>query len=68
MKTIINTLLVITLIIVIAFIANLGFSKEEIVECNKLQAQAEEYPNFYITNWQADMCASHQISINAPVK
>lgn len=68
MKTIINIIAVVIVIFAVAFIANLGFSKEEIVECNKLQVQAEQYPNFYITNWQADMCASHQISINAPVK
>lgn len=47
-----------------------GVSKQEVVECYKLQKQSKDFADagFYITTWQKGMCDSHGMSINAPVK
>lgn len=45
-----------------------GISKEEVVTCLKYQKQAKEYPSFYITFAEKQMCDTHQILINSEVK
>ena len=58
----------------IAMIIGLGFifkgmiEKQERLECEKWQEWAEEYPNFYLTEWQKDQCEYHQIIIEVPIK
>ena len=71
MKTFYTILAVIALGLGLALIVSNGMDKSEIVDCNKLVAQAEEYKSngqFYITGWQKDMCDAHGIVIDAPVK
>lgn len=46
---------------------NRAFDIQEIDDCHKFQDYAGKYPSFYLTQWQADMCAAHEIQINAPV-
>lgn len=46
----------------------IGSDRNEIVECNKWQQQAKEYPNFYLTKWQDDQCKAHDIVIQAQVE
>ena len=48
--------------------ALVGLSRSEAVECFKWQRQAEQYPGFYLTEWQARQCAAKSIIISAPVK
>lgn len=57
---------VVVLLLVGAFVV--GESRTEIVECNTWAAQAKEFKNFYLTHWQADQCAAHNIVVNAPVQ
>ena len=45
-----------------------SMNRSEVNECLELKKQSEEFPNFWLSQWQADMCASHDININAPVK
>lgn len=71
MKTFIKGL-IITGFIVVGFwglieLLNIGMDKEEQVTCLKLQAQALEYPDYWITATHKEMCDYHGIFINAPV-
>jgi hypothetical protein len=62
--------------IVLALIISTGIPREEKVECYKLQAQAKEYPQYdterdtgyFITEAESEMCARHQIEVDAYVK
>ncbi len=47
---------------------NSSIEKGEIVQCRKWQEQSAQFNDFYLVKWQADQCASHNITINAPVK
>ena len=40
----------------------------EINECNGWQNQSQHFPEFYLTQWQADQCKAHGIQIDAPIK
>lgn len=61
---------------VLAILFSIGINKEEKVECYKLQAQAKEYPQYnvqrdtgyFITKAESEMCARHQIKVEAYVK
>jgi hypothetical protein len=71
MKTFIKGL-IITGLIVVGFwglieLLNVGMDKEEQVICYKLQSQALQYPDYWITLTQKEMCDYHGIFINAPV-
>lgn len=46
----------------------LAIPRQETADCLKWQQQAQDYPNFYLTQWQADQCKANGISINAPIK
>jgi hypothetical protein len=58
------------IIVSIAFIFTLSHAmdKQEVYECHKLASQSKDFPLFYLTQWQADMCDAHNIAINAPIK
>lgn len=60
------TVIIIGLIFFAAVI--IGVQRTEEAECNKWATQAEKYPDYYITQWQADQCEYHGVEINAPVK
>lgn len=55
--------------LVVVFIFSVGkfTDKNEIVECLNWKAQAQEFPAFFLTQWQADQCKAHSIFINAEV-
>lgn len=44
-----------------------AIDREEISSCKELVAQSEKHPNFFITEWQKDMCDHHAIAIEAPI-
>lgn len=46
---------------------NRAFDIQEVDDCHKYQDYAGKFEAFYLTQWQADMCAAHDIKINAPV-
>lgn len=63
------TLFVICFLAVASYsILSASLSKSEVVSCLKLQEQAVDFGGFYLTEWQKEMCAMHQIEIKAPVK
>lgn len=67
MSTIKDVVVIIILIAATIAMFFYGMNKSEKAECIKLQEQAGEYANFYITNWQYEMCQKHEIEINVPV-
>lgn len=36
--------------------------------CEELKRESEEYTQFYLKKWEKEMCMTHGIKINAPVK
>jgi hypothetical protein len=54
--------------LIFAMILNVGIDKSEMADCMKWAGQADAYPAFYLTQWQADQCKAHHIIINATVK
>ncbi len=58
------TFLVLAAIIVAMFIALfVGVGKSEKLECLKWQKEAEEYPDFFLTEWQKKQCEHHKVEI-----
>ena len=64
----IDFVIVVLLVGILSFILYWGIDKSEIVECLKLQNQAQHYPGFYLTEWQKDMCEAHAVEVIAIVK
>lgn len=68
MKTIATISIVATASITLFLLLSLSLSRNEVYECNQWQGWSKQFDGFYLTQWQADQCAAHGISINAPVK
>ena len=66
--TILTILIGIVISLGIVFALVNGVKIKEINECRKWKRQAEEYPNFYLTSWQAEQCLFRKVEINAPIK
>lgn len=56
------------LIAVIWFGATWYANVSEINECGEWKTQSVTLKGFYLTQWQADQCAAHNIKIIAPIK
>ena len=54
--------------IALVFTVSHAMDNQEVYECHKLAEQSKDFPLFYLTQWQADMCEAHNIAINAPIK
>jgi hypothetical protein len=52
----------------LVFGLNFAIQKSERLECIKWQKWAQEYPTFYLTQWQDAQCRHYNVPINAPVK
>ncbi len=66
--TIIATLIGVGFMFFIFFVLTHGTTNSEVSQCKILQQDAEKYPNFYITSWQAQMCEAQEITINAEIR
>jgi len=42
--------------------------RQEVYECTKWAGYAEEYPGFYLVEWQSQQCEYRGIQINAPTQ
>lgn len=60
--------LLIIVSIALFFTISHAMDNQEVYECHKLAGQSKDFPLFYLTQWQADMCNAHGIAINAPIK
>jgi len=75
MKNIFKKIGLFTLIIAGIFLFNLGLfsgiNKTEINECEEMKLQSETLEDFWVVQWQKDMCDSHGYTFagseNAPV-
>lgn len=56
MKTILKIIVVLIAIVVIILAFRAGSERQRIVECLKLEQQAQEYPGFFYADWQETMC------------
>lgn len=45
-----------------------SFNANEVFECNKWNREATQFLGYYVTNWQVEQCAAHNIALTAPVK
>lgn len=63
-----DTIILILIIIILVILTLWGLNSSERTQCFKLQSDAEKYPQFYITEWQNQMCQAHNVEINAPIK
>lgn len=68
MKNIISITLFLIAVGLLLSLVKTAVDKEEIGECQSWQEQAAQYQGFYVVQWQADQCAAHGITINAPIK
>lgn len=66
-KKLIAGVILVLLLLSFFFIFTLGISKSEVVECQKLKSYSEKFEQFWLTEWQKEMCDSHDIEIDAPV-
>ena len=46
-----------------ALALQVGVNRSEAAECHKWAQMATERPDFYLTSWQAQQCAAHNITI-----
>jgi len=72
MKAIIEKIVVALALLVILFLVvkvlAIGIEKSDRVECQKLLSQYREYPLFYLTPNEKEMCDYLGVTIPAPVK
>lgn len=60
--------LIVVIVCVVVFVGlRQAVASNEVVACHKLQSDSKKYPRFFLAQWEADMCASHNIQIDAPV-
>jgi len=45
-----------------------SLNRSEVVSCLKLQKQSKQFAEFTLAPWEEEMCATHSITINSPVK
>lgn len=64
MKTFINILITICVVIILALVLNVGIQKNDRVTCTNLKAQAEQYPLWYATQSERNMC--HALGMDLP--
>lgn len=67
MKTISYILIGVAGLALFVWALNTGMKKTDIMNCQKWQRMAEEYPKFFITGDQADQCNYYGIKINADI-
>jgi hypothetical protein len=68
MRTFLNVVAVACVFVAIWAVLMYGTEKTEIHNCLNYQEQATQYPDYYITKYQADICGRHSITIEAPIK
>jgi len=71
MKHILRILIHIFLILILAagvlYALSVSLDKSEEHQCFTLQERAQQYPSFYLTHLEKEMCDFHGIKVNAPV-
>lgn len=64
----IMSLVAIALVASFAWYVSGVLDRSEIVECNQWKTQSTQYAGFFLSQWQAEQCQAHDITINAPIK
>lgn len=68
MTKIMITGIAVTILTICVAVADYGFTKHATHRCLTLVTQASEYPDYYLTQNEADMCAHVGITVLAPTK
>jgi hypothetical protein len=68
MNKIIHIILFLIVATVLALVIVIGIDKQEQETCHKYQRWAKEYPLFYMTQLDKEMCDNWSIQVDAPVK
>jgi len=71
MKTIITVVSTVLVIIggvwLLVLFAKAAVESYETKECKQWAEDAEKYPGYYLTQWQADQCEARGVKVNAPI-
>ena len=63
LNTIVSIIALTAIVLAVFFVIREALEKQEIAECFQWQSQAEQYPNWYATDWQREQCSHYQILI-----
>jgi len=75
-EAVITTVICVAVSILVAIIfcgmiiwsADKAMQRTEEYDCNKWSQEADQYENYYQTDWQVEQCNRYNITINAPIK
>lgn len=68
LKLFFGLIFLVILIALFVWLFAVAMTKGEIAECMKWQQQANQYPLFFMSDWQKAQCEAHNIIVNAQVK
>lgn len=68
MQKLIITLAVVALIVLFFYAVGTGLDRQAKADCYTWKNQSEQFPGFYLTQWQKDQCDAVGVEINAPVQ
>lgn len=68
MKTIAYIIIAMAVLAAFGWALLTGIERTEIAECIQWQKEARQFVGYYLTRWQAEQCAAHNIKVDAPIK
>ena len=64
MRTLLQAIAIIGALVLFTWIISIGWSKNEIVECNQWLDESSQFKSaWYSTNWQREQCEAHGITL-----
>lgn len=71
MQKVVNVIIGLVVVVIIAWVIGLAFvraiDRQAIAECHTFNSQDAEYENFWVTQWQKDMCDDVGVDLTAKV-
>lgn len=68
LKAFINCFIVTALVLALLLAMHQAVEKQNKIDCLKYQKWSYTYSEFYLLEWQKEMCDSYQVEIKAPVR
>jgi len=62
MKNILQAVAIIAALALFTLVA-IGWSKNEVIECQKWLAESREFPLWYSMDWQQEQCKAHGLEL-----
>lgn len=63
-----NTIFLVGIAGGLSFLVVSALDVKEVSDCETYKQRAQKFEQYYITEWQEDMCNRHNIMIDAPVR